>query len=136
MRNDILKGTRRILATAVTAVGLLAASTGGAHAAGGTFSGRTADGCGAASGTYHWYETTVYNNKQAFKTDWDMAVVDHCSADGVAESLYTKYSKWNGSAWVSDNKFHKIASSGTGTNVADVRLYICHVGNGNSCVML
>ncbi|WP_330288857.1 hypothetical protein [Streptomyces sp. NBC_00576] len=136
MRNDTFKGTRRILATAVTAVGLLAAFAGSAHASGGTFSGRTENGCGTASGTYHWYETTMYNGKQAFKTDWDMSVVDHCSTDNVSESLYTKYSKWNGSSWANDNKFHKIAASGNGTNVADVRLYICHVGDGNSCVEL
>ncbi|WP_329218340.1 hypothetical protein OG352_18830 [Streptomyces sp. NBC_01485] len=136
MRNDIFKGTRRILATAVTAVGLLVAFTGAAHASGGTFSAETRDGCGKASGTYHWYETVKYNNKQAFKTDWDMTVVDRCSTDERSESLYTKYSKWNGVAWTNDGKFHKIASSGNGKDVADVRLYICHVGNGDSCVEL
>ncbi|MFF6804017.1 hypothetical protein [Streptomyces sp. NPDC012616] len=136
MRNDAIKGALRLLATAVTAAGLLVTFTGTAHASGGTFSGRTANGCGTASGTYHWYETIQYNGKQAYKTDWDMAVVDHCSSDGVSEGLYTKYSKWNGSAWANDGKFHKIKPADHAKDVADVRLYICHVGDADSCVML
>ncbi|MFD9391017.1 hypothetical protein ACFWBB_09840 [Streptomyces sp. NPDC060000] len=108
-----------------------------AHASGGNYYGITRDSCGVAQGTYHWYATTVYNGKQAYKTDWDILVSDRCSADSNSEGLYTKYTKWNGSSWASDGDYHRLNDlSNKASDVADVSLFVCHVGNRDSCVKL
>ncbi|MFF3734845.1 hypothetical protein ACFYXM_32325 [Streptomyces sp. NPDC002476] len=123
----------RTIAVAAAGAGLVLSLAGSAQASGGSYSARLADGCGSASGTYHWYATSVYNGKQAYKTDWDFALRDLCSTNSYAVSLYAKYTKWNGSSWTNDGRYHKIGSSGTDANVADVRIYLCEVGRPSTC---
>ncbi|MEU3075335.1 hypothetical protein [Streptomyces laurentii] len=48
-------------------------------------------------------------------------------------SIYRKYSKWNGSAWINDGSYHQISPSGAESNVADVRLFLCEVGVPSGC---
>jgi hypothetical protein len=126
----------RTLAVTAAGAGLALSLVAPAQAAGGSYSVKLANGCGSASGTYHWYATGVYDGKQAYKTDWDFNLRDLCSTNGRAVSLYTKYTKWNGSSWVSDGKYHKIASAGNGSNVADVRIFLCEVGYPSTCVSI
>lgn len=114
--------------------GLLIAIAGATHASGGRYHGKTANGCGEASGQYHYCATSLFNGKQACKADWGFGYnVDLCGADGVTEGLYTTYTKWNGSSWANDGNFHHIALVDHATNVADAKLFIRHVGDGNSC---
>ncbi|WP_439681757.1 hypothetical protein [Embleya sp. MST-111070] len=126
----------RTIAVAAASAGLVLSLTGSAQAnsGGGSYSARLANECGSTSGTYHWKDSTVYNGKKSFKIDWDFDLSDLCSTNGYAVSLYRKYAKWTGSAWVNDGKFHKIAASGAETKVADVYIYLCEVGRPAGCV--
>ncbi|MFJ1757417.1 hypothetical protein [Kitasatospora sp. NPDC088134] len=125
------------LAVAAAAAGALVLGLGGtADAGGGSYRGRLVDDCGSASGTYHWDYSATYNSKNAYHTDRDFKVTDLCKANGRDVSLSTKYTKWTGSAWTSDGKYHRIGGSGTGSNVADVIVYSCEVGHPGTCVAL
>ncbi|GGW58996.1 hypothetical protein GCM10010503_40150 [Streptomyces lucensis JCM 4490] len=126
----------RTIAVAAAGAGLALSLAGSAQAndGGGSYSARLADGCGSTSGTYHWYDSVVYNGKPSFRTNWDFDLWDLCSTNGYAVSLYRKYSKWNGSAWVNDGSYHKMAASGSETKVADVRIFLCEVGRPSTCV--
>ncbi|WP_330300275.1 Tat pathway signal protein [Streptomyces sp. NBC_00503] len=116
----------------LTGFGAVAGAT-SAQAAGGSYSATTTNGCGSASGTYHWYATGSASGKTVYRTDWNFNVYDNC-ADGKAVSLYVKYNKWDGSKWVyHTSSYNKLDSSGSSTNVADVRIFVCLVGDGNSC---
>ncbi|MFB8036980.1 hypothetical protein ACFC5Z_29430 [Streptomyces sp. NPDC056004] len=125
----------RTIAVAAAGAGLVLSLAGSAQAdGGGSYGARLANGCGSTSGTYHWYNSTVYNGKTSYKTDWDFDLYDLCSTNGYAVSLYRKYSKWNGSAWINDGSYHKIAASGAESTVADVRIFLCEVGRPSTCV--
>ncbi|MGX2995590.1 hypothetical protein JNUCC64_15060 [Streptomyces sp. JNUCC 64] len=124
----------RTLAVAAAGAGLVLSLAVPAEAEGGTYRARLRDDCGYAKGTYHWYKTAVYNGKQSYKTDWDFALRDRCSTDGYRVSLYAKYSKWNGRAWVNNGRYRQIPASGAWSKVADVRIYLCKVGRPSSCV--
>ncbi|MEU3788030.1 hypothetical protein [Streptomyces sp900129855] len=125
----------RTIAVAAAGAGLVLSLAGSAQAdGGGTYSATLADDCGYTSGTYHWHNSTSYNGKQSFRTDWDFDLSDWCSTNGYAVSLYRKYSKWNGSAWINDGRYHKIAASGTESKVADVIIFLCEVGRPSTCV--
>ncbi|MFF5392907.1 hypothetical protein ACFY5H_31965 [Streptomyces sp. NPDC013012] len=124
----------RTIAVAAAGAGLVLSLGGSAQADGGTYRARLANGCGSTSGTYHWYASTAYNGKTSYKTDWDFNLYDLCSTNGYAVSLYRKYSKWNGSAWINDGSYHKIAASGAESSVADVRIFLCEVGRPSTCV--
>ncbi|WP_143657790.1 hypothetical protein [Embleya scabrispora] len=125
----------RTIAVAAAGVGLVLSLVGSAQAApgGGHYSAHLDNDCGDASGTYHWKDSTVYNGKPSFKIDWDFDLSDTCSTNTHPVSLYRKYSRWTGSSWINDGKFHKIAASGRESNVADVRIFLCEVGLPAGC---
>ncbi|MFF1487513.1 hypothetical protein ACIGZH_33875 [Streptomyces sp. NPDC058319] len=118
-----------VLAGAALAVGL----SGSAQAAGGKYSAYTkSPECAYATGTYYWYSAATYNGKRAYNTQWNFQI-GRISCNNV--SLYTKYNKWDSGKkkWVSQSSYKRINSSGTGSAVADVRIFVCEVGNANSC---
>ncbi|MEU2512047.1 hypothetical protein [Streptomyces syringium] len=124
----------RTIAVAAAGAGLVLSLAGSAQAGGGgSYRAELANGCGSAKGTYHFKDSTSYNGKKSFKTDWDFDLKDLCSTNGRSVSIYRKYSKWNGSVWINDGKFHKIVAAGAESKVADVRLYLCEVGVPSGC---
>jgi hypothetical protein len=120
------KAVRNKLAIAAAAAGLLVSFTGSAHADGGYYDASTSDGCGYASGTYHWYATGTAGGHTKYRTDWNFDVTGYCSQ--YTEGLYTTYDKWDGSKWVWHG-FTRIPLAKTGTDVRDVNIYVCHVGH-------
>ncbi|UQX04582.1 hypothetical protein [Streptomyces sp. RerS4] len=128
-----VKAAARTMAVATAGLGLALSFAGSAQAAGGSYTARTPDGCGTASGTYHWYPTVKYNNRQAYKTDWDFTVKDNCGANGRSVSMYAKYAKWTGSSWYDDGKYHKIAATNNAKDVDAVRIFVCEVGFPSTC---
>ncbi|MFJ3927238.1 hypothetical protein [Streptomyces sp. NPDC090022] len=128
--------------TAAVAGAMVLALPSVAHAAweGGWHTGSLRDGCGSATGTYHWEWIGEADGKPLFNTRWDITPYDSCGNDGRKVGIYAKYWKWDkdDKRWL--NKTHtynaQLKNTDKGYNVRDVQLFVCKVGDGNSCVPL
>jgi hypothetical protein len=139
-----LKGVRKKLAVAAAAAGLVMAFSGQAQA---TSYETYIDGrCGGVRGNYDYLRVGTVGGYPYYSTSWDFEIGDGCT-DGKGVGLYTTYNKWEGGEW----KWHDYTklgadsdgnngvpgyAKGSGSKVRDVALYICFVGDGNSCVSL
>ncbi|MEH0544191.1 Tat pathway signal protein [Streptomyces sp. B21-105] len=134
-----LKSVQKKLAVAAAAAGLVMAFSGQAQAA--SYQQSTSNGCASVNGSYdYWQVTTGYD------TNWNFTIWDNC-ADGKGAGLYTTYQKWENGGW-NYHSYTKLGSdsnganstpgyaNGNGHNVRDVKLYVCFVGDANSCVSL
>lgn len=130
-RRGKLRTIAQRLAIATASAGMLLTFTGTAEAADRPYYADTQNGCASAEGTYNWYEAGKVAGKKYYDTYWAFNITNLCSKDAA---MYVKYWKWNGSIWVDYTKtFHKIPAAGDGHYVADVQIFICQVGDGDSC---
>ncbi|ELP68497.1 Tat pathway signal protein [Streptomyces turgidiscabies] len=138
------RGVKKKIAIAAAAAGLVMAFSGQAQAA--NYWKSTWDGCASVDGSYNYWQVGSAGGYGLYDTNWNFSVSDNC-ADGKGAGLYTTYQKWENGGWNyhgytklgsdSDGANGNSASvSGNGHNVRDVKLYVCFVGDGNSCVSL
>nr|BFD86849.1 hypothetical protein StreXyl84_62500 [Streptomyces sp. Xyl84] len=128
-----MKGAARAAGVMLAGAALAVSLSGSAHAAGGKYVAYTkTPECGYAMGTYYWNSVATYQGKRAYNTQWKFRI-GRISCNNV--SLYAKYNKWDSGKkkWVSQRSYKRINSSGTGSAVADVRIFVCEVGNAKSC---
>ncbi|WP_328475946.1 Tat pathway signal protein [Streptomyces sp. NBC_00377] len=142
-----LIGTRKKLAVAAAAAGLVLAFSGQAQAA--DYEKSTDDGCASVVGAYDYQRVGTAGGYPLYNTSWDFKIWDNCS-DGRGAGLFTTYRKWESGEW----KYHSLtklgsdtngfngtpgyAKDGRGYNVRDVGLYVCFIeaggyANWNSC---
>ncbi|MGW6062727.1 hypothetical protein [Streptomyces sp. NPDC055189] len=121
-------------AVTVLAVSASPASAEAAADGGGNYAAILNDSCGDTEGIYGWTYRGKGGVKPYYDTYWDFSVRDTC-ADNRAVSLYTKYNKWTGTRWVPYTaSYHRLPADGLGSNVADVRIFLCKVGLASTCV--
>lgn len=139
-----LKNVHKKLAVAAAAAGLVLAFSGQAQAA--SYYQRTSDGCASVNGTYNYWQVGTAGGYALYDTNWDFEIWDNC-ADGKGAGLYTTYQKWENGGW-NYHGYTKLGSDSNGFNntpgyansngysLRNVKLYVCFVGDGNSCVSL
>ncbi|MFH9552170.1 Tat pathway signal protein [Streptomyces sp. NPDC017435] len=139
-----LKGIGKKLAVATATAGLVIAVSGQAQAA--NYYQSTYDGCASVGGSYNYWQVGTAGGHPLYDTNWDFVIYDNC-ADGKGAGLYTTYQKWENGSW-NYHGYTKLGSDSNGANdtpgyaksngysVRDVKLYVCFVGDGNSCVAL
>ncbi|NEC89291.1 Tat pathway signal protein [Streptomyces sp. SID12501] len=139
-----LKSVQKKLAVAAAAAGLVMAFSGQAQAA--SYAQSTYDGCASTYGTFNYWQVGTAGGYALYDTNWDFTIWDNC-ADGKGAGLYTTYQKWENGAW-NYHGYTKLGSDSNGANgtpgyassngysLRDVKLYVCFVGDGSSCVSL
>jgi hypothetical protein len=141
---SITRTWTRFAVAAAAAAGLVTAFSGQAQAA--NYYGQTTDGCASVYGSYNYWQVGTAAGQPLYDTNWDFTIDDNC-ADGKGAGLYTTYLKWENGAW-NRHGYTKLGSDSNGANTTpgyangngyslrDVKLYVCFVGDGNSCVAL
>ncbi|MEU3612567.1 Tat pathway signal protein [Streptomyces sp. NPDC006872] len=143
-RGISFRGTRKKLAVAAAAAGLVIAFSGQAQAA--DYEATTKDKCAWVGGAYDYYRTGTVSGHPLYNTSWNFTIFDRCT-DGKGAGLYTTYWKWeNGGWWFHDytklgsdsngNNYDPGYAEGSGSKVDEVKLYVCLVGDKSSCVAL
>ena len=139
-----LTSVQKKVAVAAAAAGLVLAFSGQAQAA--SYYQRTSDGCASVNGTYNYWQVGTAGGYALYDTNWDFEIWDNC-ADGKGAGLYTTYQKWENGGW-NYHGYTKLGSDSNGFNntpgyansngysLRNVKLYVCFVGDGNSCVSL
>ncbi|MGG8407992.1 hypothetical protein ACM614_15910 [Streptomyces sp. 12297] len=96
----------------------------------------TASCGGYAGGQYQWERTGQGDGDAIYKTRWDLNGGNGCSWD-PAIRVYAKWRKWTGGRW-DETPLHSYQGplpwSGTGKDLADVKLYACVQGRASTCV--